>query len=240
MNIKTIMTAATLLCAVVGCKENDIAFYNEAPRLEYVTVASCTFNDVDYLNAYIADVKTTEKECKVTAQLIGRLLTEPMTFCMKGEQAENSDFEVTARFSNPYTFPTSVPTCEASVMVTCPTKEFASPYQGTSKTGVLEVTSDTSNPAHQFGLGREENLICSLNVTLQVHPDNWDSEFWYSYSSAKYIFMMETFKTTLDNIEKTQANQRTLRAAYSVYLDEHEPLLDDEGNPLTIEDFPLN
>lgn len=230
-----------MLCAAVGCKENDIAFYSEAPRLEYVTVASCTFNDKDYLNAYIAETKTTEKECMVTAQLIGRLLTETMTFCMKGEQAKNSDFEVKARFSNPYTFPTSVATYEAPVMVTCPTKEYASPQQGTSKTGVLEVTSDMSDPAHQFGPGRVENLTCSLSVTLQIYPKSWDGAWWGTYSTAKYIFMMETFKTTLDNIEKTQANQQTLRAAYSTYLDEHEnePLLDDEGNAIRIEDFPL-
>ena len=108
MNIKTITTAAMLLCAAVGCKENDIALYNESPRLEYVTVASCSFNDKDYLNAYIADEKTTEKECKITAQLIGRLLTEPMTYCIQGVQAESRDFDVKVRFENPYTFPVSV------------------------------------------------------------------------------------------------------------------------------------
>lgn len=238
MNIKTITTAVMLLCAAVGCKENDIALYNESPRLEYVTVASCSFNDKDYLNAYIADEKTTEKECKVTAQLIGRLLTEPMTYCIQGSQAKNTAFEVKARFENPYTFPVSAATSEASVLVTCPTKEQVS-TQLTTKSGVLEVSSETSNPAHQFGPGREENLICSLNVTLNIYPSNWDNNWWGAYSTSKYFFMMETFRTTLDGIAKSQENQIKLRLAYNTYKEEHGPLYGDDDESETEISFPL-
>lgn len=227
-----------LLCAAVGCKENDIALYNESPRLEYVTVASCSFNDSDYLNAYIADEKTTEKECQVTAQLIGRLLTEPMTYCIQGVQAEKRDFDVKARFENPYTFPVSVATSEASVFVTCPTKEQVSTLN-TTKSGVMEVSSETSNPSHQFGQGRVENLICSLNVTLNIYPTNWDSAWWGSYSTSKYFFMMETFKTTLDGIAKTQENQLALRRAYNEYKLEYGPLYGDDDENETEISFPL-
>ena len=238
MNIKTITTAAMLLCAAVGCKENDIALYNESPRLEYVTVASCSFNDKDYLNAYIADEKTTEKECKITAQLIGRLLTEPMTYCIQGVQAESRDFDVKVRFENPYTFPVSVATSEASVFVTCPTKEQVSTLN-TTKSGVMDVSSDTSNSLHQFGLGREENLICSLDVTLNIYPTSWDSAWWGSYSTSKYFFMMEIFKTTLDGIAKSQENQLELRRSYNEYKKEYGPLYGDDDESEIEISFPL-
>lgn len=238
MNIKTITTAALLLCAAVGCKENDIALYDQAPRLEYLTAASCTFNDKDYLNAYIAEQKTTEKECKVTAQLIGRLLTEPLTYCLQGSPAQKSDFEVKARFENPYTFPAAAATSEASVMITCPGKKSAS-TQLTSKSGALEVTSDASNPAHQFGPGRVENLICTLTVTLQIYPSNWDNAWWGSYSTSKYFFMMETFKKTLDGIEKTQDNQVLLRRAYNEYKVQNGPLYGDDDQSDVEISFPL-
>lgn len=238
MNIKTITTAAFLLLAAVGCKENDIAFYDEAPRLEYVTVASCTFNDQDYLNAYIADEKTPEKECKITAQLIGRLLTEPLTFCMQGTPSKTTPFEVKVRFENPYTFPVSAAQSEATVWVTCPTKEQVS-TRNVTKSGIMEVSSETSNPAHQFGLGREENLICSLNVTLNIYPANWDSAWWGSYSTSKYFFMMETFKTTLDGIAKSQDSQLTLRRAYNKYREDYGKLYGDDDESEIEISFPL-
>lgn len=238
MNIKTITTAAVLLLAAVGCKENDIAFYNEAPRLEYVTAASCTFDDQDYLNAYIADEKTPEKECKVTAQLIGRLLTEPLTFCMQGSPSKTTPYEVKARFENPYTFPTSAAQYEATIYVTCPTKDQSSTQQ-TSKSGVMEISSEMSNPAHQFGPGRNENLICSLNVTLQLYPGSWDTTWWGIYSTSKYVFMMETFKTTIEGIEKSQASQIRLKQAYAEYSKTNGPLYGDDEMSNEEIDFPL-
>ena len=231
------MAAAAMLAATVGCKENDIALYNESPRLEYATIATCTFNDQDYLNAYILDEKTTEKECEITVQLIGRLLTEPMTYCMKGVADPKSEFEVQARFENPYTFPSSAATTEAKVYVTCPTREQAS-IKDVTTTGTLEISSDTQDPNHSFGPGRNENLVCRLNVVLQIYPDNWDSNCWGAYSRAKYIFMMESFKTTHNNIEKTQENRIELRRLYNTYKEEHDTALyDDDGNEIN---FPVN
>lgn len=237
MNIKTITTAALLLCAAVGCKENDIAFYSEAPRLEYASVESCTFNDKDYLNAYILDEKTPEKECMVTVQLIGHLLDEPRTFCMQGAVAQKSEYDVKVRFENPYTFPTETATTEVPIYVTCPTKEQAS-LRTTSKTGLVEISSDSGNPAHQFGPGRNEHLVYTLDVELKIYPNAWDVEWWGTYSTAKYFFIMETLKATIDQIEKTQANQVKLIQAYDQYTKEHGALLvDDDGNEIRLENF---
>ena len=231
MNIKAITAVLALLATTVGCKENDIAYYSESPRLEYETYASCSFNDKDYLNAYIADNKTTEKECKLTVQLIGYLLTETRTYCIKREQDPQSPFEVEARFQNPYTFPTATDKGEAVIQVTCPPKEAVS-TQKTKKHGTLKITSDTGNPMHQFGPGREENLVCTLDVVLDIYPSDWNSSYWGVYSTARYFFMMETLKKTLDEIEESQDIRLQLREAYKAYKEQYGPLYDDDGKEI--------
>lgn len=239
MKIKTLSMALLLLAAAVGCKENDIALYGESPRLEFVKTASCAFDDKDYFNAYISDTPKREKECEVTAQLIGRLLPEPRTFCMKAQPVSTSAFEVLVSFADTYTFPAAAATATAKVPVTCPKKEGVSTRTKT-KEGVVHVVYDTENAGHQFGAGRIENMKCRMEVTLQIYPSSWDSKFWGSYSTAKYFFMMETFKATYDKIEKKQENRVKVRAAYNKYKEEHGPLYGDDDESETEITFPLS
>ena len=53
MNTRHIMISAALVCAISACKVNDIALYDEAPRLELGGAVSYTFSDEEYLDAYI-------------------------------------------------------------------------------------------------------------------------------------------------------------------------------------------
>ena len=51
MNTRHIMISAALVCAISACKVNDIALYDEAPRLELGGAVSYTFSDEEYLDA---------------------------------------------------------------------------------------------------------------------------------------------------------------------------------------------
>ena len=70
MNTRHIMISAALVCAISACKVNDIALYDEAPRLELGGAVSYTFSDEEYLDAYILGGEG-YSETEFTAQLIG-------------------------------------------------------------------------------------------------------------------------------------------------------------------------
>lgn len=228
-----------LTAVFAGCKENDIAYYAEAPRLELGHAETCTFDDKDYFNAYIADEKVPAKESEITVQLVGYLLEEPRTYCLKTSEAEESEFDAQVTLANPYTFPASAASATTTIAVACPSRECVSTRK-TTRTGAVTLACDMQNDAHQFGAGRAENLTATLSVTLQIYPSKWAPDQWGPYSTSKYFFMMETFKATYDQIEPNQENQVEINRQYNAYKREHGPLYGDDEESQTEISFPLS
>lgn len=237
--LKISILSAVVMLASFSCKENQIALYNQGPKLEFHSYVSCVFSDVDYFNAHLADTKVTQKSCEGTTQLIGYFLKTPLTYVVKTEEARASDFPVNVSLEPSYTFPQDTVRSSFKLLVDCPGKECVSTRK-TVRSGEVELAFDFESAEHQFGAGRNEHLKSKVNVILQIYPSNWNPQWWGEYSTAKYLFMMETLGTTHNNFEKSIDTQITLRGAYNTYKKMNGPLYgDDEANQTEIS-FPLN
>lgn len=237
------MICAALLCVLSGsgCKENDIALYAEGPRIEFSSGSVyCSFGDRDYLNAHVLHNNAARAEL-IRLQLLGYELQEERSCCLKVGKGDRSDFDVDVSVpTDPITVPAGAFTAETFLTVACPDKTCVS-TRNTAKTGSARVEFDLENPLHQFGAGRKEHMECDVSVVLQIYPEKWNSEQWGLYSTSKYIFMMETFQRTHDEIEATQENQVRIVSAYNRYLnDGHEPLKGDDQYSDDEIKFPLN
>lgn len=229
-----IYTLLLTMVAAVGCKENEIALYDQSPRLEFAGMSGgsaysvlCTFDDTDYLNAYVLG-GATEKEYETSVQVIGMLLDTPRTFCVQSQPHEESAFDVGIRCINPGSVAAGSSTASAHIAVTCPDRTKAS-SRNRDVTGISLLTFDTSSPSHQFEPGREEHMSSRVFVTLQVYPSDWNSEQWGLYSSSKYILMMETFKTVHSQIPRTTETLLEIRRAYLLdYKPKYGPLYGDD------------
>ena len=97
---------------------------------------------------------------------------------------------------------------------------------------------DNSSEDQQFGQGRVENLACRVNVSLQIYPSDWNSQFWGAYSTAKYFLIMETFGKVHGDIEQTTDTKLEIRAAYNAYKAEYGALYGDDNDSDTEIVFP--
>ena len=180
-----ILIAAASAGLLWSCKVNDIALYEEEPKIEFVEGVQCSFDDEDYLNAYVLDGESF-KEASFEAQLIGYFLESPRTFRVMTSPADNASFVPELLLEEYYEFPAGVATAAAAFKVKCPGKENVSTRR-TTVTGAVDIVYDNSSEYQQFGQGRVENLSSRVNVTLQIYPSDWNSDFWGAYSTSKYI-----------------------------------------------------
>lgn len=236
MNTRHIMISAALVCAISACKVNDIALYDEAPRLELGGAVSYTFSDEEYLDAYILGGEG-YSETEFTAQLIGYFLDAPRTFQVTTNPVASA-FTPELVFENPYEFPTGTATSAAKFRIKCPSRENVSTRTSTY-TGQTDIVYDMSSHDHQFGSGRIENNAARVNVVLQIYPQDWNNQFWGAYSTSKYIFMMETFKAVHGDIEQNNDSKLQIRSAYNAWKAENGPLYGDDEDSGTEIAFPL-
>ena len=66
----------------------------------------------------------------------------------------------------------------------------------------------------------------------QIRRTNWNEWQWGEYSDAKYFFMMDHFKATIDDIPEGDETQKEIYDAYEEYKKNNPPLLDDKGNEI--------
>ena len=234
-----ILIAAASAGLLWSCKVNDIALYEEEPKIEFVEGVQCSFDDEDYLNAYVLDGESF-KEASFEAQLIGYFLESPRTFRVMTSPADNASFVPELLLEEYYEFPAGVATAAAAFKVKCPGKENVSTRR-TTVTGAVDIVYDNSSEYQQFGQGRVENLSSRVNVTLQIYPSDWNSDFWGAYSTSKYILMMETFGAVHSGIEQNNETKIRIRTAYNEYKSETgEALFGDDENSGTEISFPVN
>lgn len=220
-----------------SCKVNDIALYNEAPKIEFAEGASCSFDDSDYLSAYVLEDSDGYKEASFTAQLIGYFLESPRTYAVMSSPVENAVFSPELEFSNPYIFPEDLSVAEGVFKVKCPPREAVS-TRNTTRTGQVNIVFDNASEYQQFDPGRVENLQCTVSVTLQIYPSDWNSNFWGAYSTSKYLLMMDVFGAVHGDIGQTNATKLEIMRAYNSYKAENGPLYGDDANSDTEIEFP--
>lgn len=102
----------------------------------------------------------------------------------------------------------------------------------TTKAYRADVCFDLDNPLHQFDPGREDKEVLPLEVYYVIRRNNWNEYQWGEYSDAKYFFMMDHFKATIDDISEGRETQKEIYDAYEEYKKNNPPLLDDKGNEI--------
>lgn len=211
---------------MVSCKQNDIALYNGAPRLEFTSSTSCVFDDTDYVN------KTTEKEFETEVRLIGAPLSSSKTFvmtCVENPLYAGLTLPKTT-FEQPYTFPTNSSVIKVKFKVTRPESVFT--------TQLARLAFNHEEGSHQFEAGRKEHITSDLDVRTNINQHglrwSWNQELWGLYSTRKYLFMMDTLGKTFDQIAQTKEEVNKVGNLYQAYRKNNPPLMDDEKDPSEI------
>lgn len=215
-----------LLSAVFhnGCQKEEIPYYNQTPRLNFVYGNAIPYNfcDSDYIkgNEY--------HEVSVLVELQGNLLTTPRDFIFKTNPGKGNNMIAEVIVAKKYTY-TALDTNiqEVTVKVKRPDKPGKRPeiYQNYLK-------FDTENPGHQWELGRVDKDSCRVDVTYELFPNRqyeWDSWTWGDYSDAKYLFMLNHFKVVYS---KMPWNGGDIKTAYENYKKEHDPILNENGEEI--------
>ena len=102
----------------------------------------------------------------------------------------------------------------------------------TTKAYQADICFDLDNPLHQFDPGREDKEVLPLEVHYVIKRTNWNDYQWGEYSDAKYFFMMDHFKATIDDIPENEDTQKEIYDAYEEYKKNNPPLLDDKGKEI--------
>ena len=199
----------------MGCEENDIDVYDETPRLNlYYRNLAVHFRDSDYVKG------NTEKEWLLGVDLQGYRLTEDKSFCMKVRPNDAYTLKADVSFAEQYMFPKDSIHQIFTIKVARPEN-----YQA-------DICFDLDNPLHQFDPGREDKEVLPLEVHYVIKRTNWNDYQWGEYSDAKYFFMMDHFKATIDDIPENEDTQKEIYDAYEEYKKNNPPLLDDKGKEI--------
>lgn len=227
-----ILFALSLCVLLSSCKQNDIAFYNEAPRLEFPSrTTQCVFDDVDYLN------KVTEKEFEVEIRLIGKMLKEIKVYCLKGVENPNLGESMMPKltFTSSYSFSINEYVSKAKFKSSRP--------DGLRGLRYAQLVFNVDDKAHQFGVGRQEFAKTDLVVSVDINQNGkrwvWNQELWGLYSANKYAFMIDNFGATFENIPQTKEKVAWIHERYIEYRKTNPALMDDEKEPSEIH-FPVN
>ena len=207
-----------------GCEENEIALYDESPRINFLYSAmSYTFRDTDY-------VKGNEfHELKIEVELQGYLLKEPMDFVVKTQAGKGDVKQAEVVLPEKYTFSLLDTNTQWIVFKV---KRPAMPTPANEPEGAL-LKFDLENPVHQFAPGRTDMDSCHIKVAYSLTPTEatWNASWWGDFSVRKYLFMMDYFKTVYKDMERERLTE--LKQAYAEYKQVHGAILDDEGEEIT-------
>jgi hypothetical protein len=205
----------------MGCEENDIDVYDETPRLNlYYGNVAVHFRDSDYVKGNM------EKEWSLRVNLQGYHLTEDKNFCMTVRPNDAYSLKANVSFADSYVFPKDSIYRIFTINVSRPEN------LTTTKAYLADICFDLDNPLHQFDPGREDKEVLPLEVYYVIRRTNWNEWQWGEYSDAKYFFMMDHFKATIDDIPEGDETQKEIYDAYEEYKKNNPPLLDDKGNEI--------
>ena len=195
--------------------------YDETPRLNlYYRNLAVHFRDSDYVKG------NTEKEWLLGVDLQGYRLTEDKSFCMKVRPNDAYTLKADVSFAEQYMFP------KDSIHQIFTIKVARPENLTTTKAYQADICFDLDNPLHQFDPGREDKEVLPLEVHYVIKRTNWNDYQWGEYSDAKYFFMMDHFKATIDDIPKNEDTQKEIYDAYEEYKKNNPPLLDDKGKEI--------
>lgn len=233
---------------LISCSKYDIKLYDENPRLDFLFLDECIFNDVDcinninntdntdnnidnIINNVINNIKP--KEFQVPIHLLGYKLNDPLNYCIKFLPRDESS-EDRIQLSDLYSFPTNKDTSYFTILATCP--------QGIGMSYTGEFHFDVENSNHQFAAGRAEKSKVDVLIKFDIYPPAWeyDGRYFGLYSNNKYLLMMDYFKKVYAGIERTEKNLLDIHEYYhKVYKKKYPPLMDDDPkNPQEIS-FPV-
>lgn len=205
-----------------GCDENEIAIYQETPRLNFYYSGGVVFADSDYVK------QRTEKELIVVIALQGEPLEEGRTFCVTAQPADSVTEMTDVVLADSYVFPAGKYRDSIRVTVRRPSR----PTLTTPQTRA-SLAFDPSNPAHEFEPGKTEDQSYTIDASFYLpQPTSWSATHWGLYSTAKYVFMMDYFGDTYQTDWNNYDKLREVIAAYEAYCEEHGELLDDNGEPI--------
>ena len=178
------------------------------------------FRDSDYVKG------NTEKEWLLRVDLQGYRLTEDKSFCMKVRPNDAYTLKADVSFAEQYMFP------KDSIHQIFTIKVARPENLTTTKAYQADICFDLDNPLHQFDPGREDKEVLPLEVHYVIKRTNWNDYQWGEYSDAKYFFMMDHFKATIDDIPENEDTQKEIYDAYEEYKKNNPPLLDDKGKEI--------
>ena len=205
----------------MGCEENDIDVYDETPRLNlYYRNLAVHYRDSDYVKG------NTEKEGLLRVDLQGYRLTEDKSFCMKVRPNDAYTLKADVSFAEQYMF------TKDSIHQIFTIKVARPENLTTTKAYQADICFDLENPLHLFDPGREDKEVLPLEVHYVIKRTNWNDYQWGEYSDAKYFFMMDHFKATIDDIPENEDTQKEIYDAYEEYKKNNPPLLDDKGKEI--------
>lgn len=221
---KYLLLLLVLGLGYTGCEENEIALYNESPRINFLYSAnSYTFRDSDY-------VKGNEfHELSIEVELQGYLLEKPMDFVVKTQAGEGFVKQAEIVLPEKYTY-SLLDTNKQ--WIAFKVKRPVMPTPANEPEGAL-LKFDLENPAHQFAPGRTDMDSCIIEVYYTLTPTGatWNASWWGEFSAGKYLFMMDYFKMVYKDMERDRLDE--LKQAYAEYKQVHGPILDDEGVEIT-------
>lgn len=217
---KLLLLFLVLSLGYIGCDENEIALYDEAPRINFLYSArEYTFRDTDYVKGNVLH------ELDIEVQLQGYLLTESRDFVVKTQEGGGYTTPAEVVLPPKYTY-SSLDTNVQRIIFSV--KRPDKPTKADEPEGIL-LKFDLENPAHQFAAGRMDCDSCRVTVKYNLTPTEatWNANWWGDYSVGKYFFMMDYFKTVYKDMERERLSE--LKEAYEEYKQAHGPILDDEG-----------
>lgn len=233
MKTKSSVALISIIMLMCGCTQNNIEYYDQEPRIDFngfsnigdQEMAMMTeFNDADYLN------KVTEKIDSVAVIVLGRLLTSPMTFCMKTEPDTTAQYAPEIVFAREYIQP-------AGVYISWP-KYLVKRPKLYDKSHEVYLVFDLNNAAHQFLPGRVEAAKMGCIVEFKLEPmEGWNKKLWNPeflgvYSNGKYKFIMDTYEKIYKDLTVNAAFKLEVRAKYAEYKAAGgEPIMDDQNVP---------
>lgn len=207
-----------------GCQKEDIAFYDQSPRINFMYGNSIPYNfcDSDYIkgNEY--------HEIGVFVELQGNLLSASKDFVLKTSPAGNNDMLADITLADKYTYTALDTTCQQIFI------KVKRPGKIGKRTDIYRnyLKFDIQNPNHQWDQGVADRDSCRIDVTYELFPDwsnTWDTWTWGDYSDAKYLFMLDHFGVVYSEMPTDGGD---IKKAYDNYKKDHGPILDDKGNEI--------
>lgn len=208
----------------IGCEKNEIALYDESPRINFLWNArNYTFRDTDYVKGH------EYHELKIECSYKGICYKSPWDFVIEAQAGKAYETRAEIVLPQKYTY-TALDTNTQWIVFSVKRPEKPTP---TNEPEGAILKFDQTDPAHQFASGRVDIDSCRIEVYYNITPTGatWNATWWGEYSTGKYFFMMDYFKAVYKDMDRGRLTE--LKQAYEEYKQAHGPVLDDEGEEIT-------